>query len=272
VTSAHNAWEQPLIGQVAVVTGAGRGIGRAIAQAYFRAGADVAVVDVNVDSTMATVESFGEHAGLRGLPIVADVSQRASVEELIERTSRHFGRLDVLVNNAGIVHESPNFLEVTDAEWQFTLDTNLTGTFLCSQMAGRVMAAARGGVIVNMTSIGAMRPSPGGAAYQASKGGIISLTRAMAVNLAPYGIRVNAIAPGVIQTAMTPAANVDGEAQARLLARIPSDRLGQPEDVAGAAVFLASPAAAYISGQVLVVDGGAMILGHAKATRGMGDK
>ena len=169
-----------------------------------------------------------------------------------------------MINNAGInpPHQAP-FLEMSDETWARTLDVNLTGMFLCSQIAGRVMAKQRGGSIVNITSIGAVRPTPGGVAYHTSKGGVISFTLALAVNLAPYQIRANAIGPGYIATPMT-SGMADPAGRAQTLARVPLDRVGQPEDIANAVVFLASDKASYITGQVFYVDGGAMALGQRR--------
>ncbi len=168
--------------------------------------------------------------GYQALGLAADISRRAEVERMVGRAVEAFGRVDVLVNNAGInpPHQAP-FLEMSDETWARTIDVNLTGMFLCSQIAGRVMAKQRAGSIVNITSIGAIRPTPGGVAYHASKGGVISFTLALAVNLAPYQIRANAIGPGYIATPMT-GGMADPAGRAQTLTRVPLDRIGQPED------------------------------------------
>ncbi len=249
--------------QVAVVTGAAGGIGAATAVALAEAGMAVVLADWQAALVEQQAQALRERR-YRALGLAVDISRRAEVESMVSRTLAEFGRVDVLINNAGInpPHQAP-FLEMSDETWARTLDVNLTGMFLCSQIAGRVMAKQRSGSIVNITSIGAVRPTPGGVAYHTSKGGVISFTLALAVNLAPYQIRANAIGPGYIATPMT-GGMADPDGRAQTLARVPLDRVGQPEDIANAVVFLASDKASYITGQVFYVDGGAMALGQRR--------
>jgi 3-oxoacyl-[acyl-carrier protein] reductase len=249
--------------RAAIVTGAAGGIGAATALALAADGLAVVLADRQGEAAAEQAQALRER-GHAALAVTVDISRRADVEQMVQRAVEAFGRVDVLVNNAGI--NPPNqapFLEMSDETWAKTIDVNLTGMFLCSQIAGRVMARQRSGSIVNITSIGAVRPTPGGVAYHASKGGVISFTHALAVNLAPYQIRANAIGPGYIATPMT-GGMANPEGRARTLTRVPLDRVGQPEDIANAVAFLASDKAAYITGQVFYVDGGAMALGQRR--------
>jgi 3-oxoacyl-[acyl-carrier protein] reductase len=247
--------------RVAIVTGAASGIGAATAAALAADGLAVVLADWQGEAAEQQAQALRER-GHAALAVAVDVSRRPDVERMVQRTLEAFGQVDVLVNNAGInlAGQHP-FLEMSDETWTKIIEVNLTGMFLCSQIAGRVMARQRSGSIVNITSIGAVRPTPGGVAYHASKGGVISFTHALAVNLAPYHIRANAIGPGYIATPMT-GGMADPEGRARTISRVPLDRVGQPEDIANAVVFLASDKAAYITGQVFYVDGGAMALGQ----------
>ncbi len=245
-----------LSGKTAIVTGARRGIGRAIALALAREGANVVVSDISQEDCQKVVD---EIKGLerRGLALKCDVSSSADVEDMVKRTVAEFGRVDILVNNAGIIAYKP-FLELTDEDWDKTLNVNLKGQFLCARAAGRDMVKNKGGRIINIASI-----SSGGcgiafpliAHYTASKGGVIALTEALALELTPQGINVNAICPGAIDTDMAKGAKEGGQL-AQVLARIPKGRLGQPEEIASLAVFLASEESNYISGAAIVIDGG----------------
>ena len=239
-----------LQGKVAIVTGAAHGIGRAIAERYGAEGATVVVADVDAQGAEAVA------AGIRGsggsaVAMLTDVSRKESVDRLYDETLERFGTVDVVVNNAGLTNTERHFLEGDEAWWDRIHAVNLKGTFLSGLRAAQHMARHGGGTIINVSSGGATRAHRGNAAYDATKGGIEALTRAMAVDLAPYGIRVNALIPGAIDTKGMPT-----EAKAERGKAIPMGRMGEPEDMTGAAVFLASDDAAYVTGQMIAVDGG----------------
>jgi glucose 1-dehydrogenase len=241
--------------KVAVITGAGSGNGRGIALRLAEEGARVVVADVNLtgaNETAAMIEADGGTA----LAVPADVSQRAQVEAMVQATTQRFGQVDILVNNAGVETLIP-LLDLAEAEWERVLAVNLKGPFLCTQAAAREMVkAGRGGKIVNIASINSAISLAHQAHYVASKGGLLMLTKAMAVDLAPYNINVNAVGPGVIETAMT-ANSLSNPARVEMfMSRIPLKRIGQPRDVANAVLFLASDEADYITGTILYVDGG----------------
>jgi 3-oxoacyl-[acyl-carrier protein] reductase len=243
-------------GKVALVTGAGRGIGRAIAAALARAGATVAVNDIDADAAITAAVALGDSA--RAYP--ADVADPAAVERLIAQVHAELGGPHILVNNAGVEYKT-SVLETPLAEWQHTLAVNLTAAFTASQAAGRIMRAAGGGVIVNIASIaGHNIPLPNRASYVASKAGLIGFTKECAREFASYGIRVNAVCPGVIVTPMTEESRRNPAIVEKWLADIPQGRLGQPEDVTGLVLFLCSDAAAYLTGQAINVDGGKVML------------
>ena len=247
-----------LEGQVAIVTGAGSGNGRGIAVRFVEEGASVMIADVD-EAGMQDTAALVARAGGESLVATADVRARDQVTSMIEQTTARFGRLDILVNNAGVETLVP-FLDLSEAEWDRIVDTNLKGAYLCGQVAARAMVAAgRAGTIINIASINAKMALAGQAHYTSSKGGLIMLTKAMALDLAAHGIRVNGIGPGVIETKMTERSLADPERRAMLLGRIPLGRVGQPRDIANAALFLASEEAGYITGTTLYVDGGWLI-------------
>ncbi len=246
-----------LTGKVAIVTGARRGIGRGIALKLAEAGADVIVSDINLEDCRKVIEEI-EALGRKGLAIKCDVTQKAEVEEMVRKTVEKFGKVDILVNNAGIAGTKP-FLEMTEEDWDKVLDINLKGQFLCAQAAAKEMVKQKSGRIINLASIAAGQVGVGfaqSAHYCASKGGVAAMTEAMAAEFAPLGVNVNALGPGIIETAMTEDFLADKKMRQWLLSRIPKGRFGKPEDVAAVAVFLASDEADYVTGATLFVDGG----------------
>ncbi|AVX30597.1 3-oxoacyl-[acyl-carrier-protein] reductase [Carboxydocella thermautotrophica] len=239
--------------KVALVTGASRGIGRAIALAFAQAGADVVVnYSGSADAAQAVVDEI-KAMGRRARAVQADVSQPEQVENMVNQVLSDFGRIDILVNNAGITRDGL-LLRMKREDWQRVIDINLTGVFLCTKAVLKPMMKQRSGRIINITSVIGLTGNAGQANYAAAKAGIIGFTKSVAREVGSRGITCNAIAPGFIQTDMT---GVLGEkVREELLAQIPLERLGQPEDVAAVALFLAGPAASYITGQVINVDGG----------------
>jgi len=239
--------------KVAIVTGGGSGIGRGIALGYAREGARLVLADINLagaQETLAQVEALGG----RGLAVRTDVAVAEQIDALMAATVQAFGRIDVLVNVAGVMN-AYSVLDTTLEQWNQTLDVNLRGTFFCMQAAAKVMVKQGHGVIINTTSILGSNARPKRAAYCASKAGIIMVTKTAAMELGPQGVRVNAIAPGSIETPLVLSAPISPEALARKIAAIPLQRRGVPADLAGPAIFLASDDAAYVSGEVLTVDG-----------------
>ena len=241
-----------LASQVAIVTGGARGIGREIALRYAREGADVALFDVNEQALGATVKEL-EALGRRAMGLLVDVTNAGAVDEAVAKVLDKLGRIDILVNNAGITQDGL-VVRMDEAQWDRVLDINLKGTFLCTRAVSKVMLKARTGRIVSIASIIGLIGNAGQANYAASKAGVIGLTKSVAKELASRGIRVNAIAPGFIKTEMTD--RLPDDVKQKLAAQIPMHTLGEPRDVADAALFLVSEASRYITGQVIVVDGG----------------
>ena len=244
-----------LSGKVVLVTGAQQGIGRAIAMHCAAAGADVAVNWLDDERAASDIAGEIRATGHRALAARADMGRLPEVEAMVATAEEGLGPIDVLVNNAGVFPRVP-FLELGESDWDFVLDVNLKGTCFCAQaVAKRMVAAGRPGAIINLTSGAAYRGSPRGAHYCASKGGVVSLTRQMALELAPYRIRVNAIAPGLTDTAQPRYGSSEAEIAAMAQA-IPLGRIAQPDDIARTAVFLASDDAGFTTGQILHVNGG----------------
>lgn len=247
-----------LEGRVAIVTGGGRGLGRAIALALAAEGASVTVAGRTGRGLDDVVREI-ERRGGRGQAAQADVRDAASVAALVEGTHARGGRLDVLVNNAGVILRKPT-LEVTLEEWREVMEANVTGAFLCSVAAARHMMRAGSGKIINLSSVAAVRGRPAMAAYCAAKAAVINLTRALAIEWAPHNIHVNAIAPGQFDTEMGRPVLADPARRAEVIARVPLRRIGQPEEIGPLAVFLASSESDMITGEVVFIDGGASAL------------
>ncbi len=238
--------------KVAMVTGASRGIGFAIAEGFAKAGYNLAICATREATVNASADEL-KALGADVLPVVVDVSDSAAVKAFVQDTIQHFGRVDVLVNNAGITKDSLA-MRMKEEDWQAVIDTNLSSVFYASQAVLKPMMKARSGRIINISSVVASMGNPGQLNYCASKGGIDAMTRSLAHEVGSRGITVNAIAPGFIATDMTDALGDD--AKSALETRISLGRLGMPEDIAAMAVFLASDGAAYITGQIMHVNGG----------------
>jgi NAD(P)-dependent dehydrogenase (short-subunit alcohol dehydrogenase family) len=244
--------------KVAIVTGAGQGLGEAIAKTLAEAGALVAVNDINPDRASRVAGEISQVGG-QAISIAADVSNKFQCVNLVETTRKKWGRLDILVNNAGIEPVSP-ILKMDEWDWDRCIDVNLKGTFFMSQLCGRVMADEndnRGSVIVNISSIaGVETPLKDRAAYCASKAGIVGFSRECAREFAQYGIRVNTVVPGVFVTPMTEHARNNPEMMAKWRREIPQERLGNPRELAETVLFLCSDASSYMTGSTVTIDGG----------------
>jgi NAD(P)-dependent dehydrogenase (short-subunit alcohol dehydrogenase family) len=247
-----------LDGKIAIVTGAAKGIGRAITHRFAQEGASVLAVDSNAPEVRRVVAEI-RRAGGTAAAMVVDVSRHLAARRIVAEAIRRYRRIDILVNNAGLQPER-TFFEVTAREWDRILAVNVSAVFWLSQNAGRVMAKTGGGVIINLASVASVVARPTTVPYAASKGAVNMLTRGMAVALAPYKIRVVAIGPGTVLTSTTQYLLHDKVAYDRIMARTPIGRLGQPEEIAAIAAFLASKDASFITGTTVYADGGRLAL------------
>jgi NAD(P)-dependent dehydrogenase (short-subunit alcohol dehydrogenase family) len=243
--------------KVAIITGARRGMGRTHALVLARAGAKVVVSDISLEDCQKVADEIEKNKG-EALAVKCDVTKKEEVDAMVKAAVDKWGKVDVLVNNAGICQFKP-FLELTEEEWDRTLDINLKGYFLCAQAAAKEMAKQKSGVIINIASVAMGQVGVGFATlahYSASKGGIVGMTETLAIELGPHNIRVNAIAPGAIETPMIDPVKQDPKAMEGILARVPLHRVGKPEEVSNLVLFLASDESSYMTGSTVVVDGG----------------
>jgi len=246
-----------LKGKVAIITGARRGMGRSHALVLARAGAKVVVSDVSLEECQKVVDEIKKDGG-EALSVECDVTKKEEVDDMVKTAIDKWGKVDILVNNAGICQFKP-FLELTEEEWDRTLNINLKGYFLCAQAAAKEMVKQKSGVIINIASVAMGQVGVGFptlAHYCASKGGIVGMTETLALELAPYNIRVNAVAPGAIDTPMIASAKQDPKTMEATLSRIPLRRVGKPEEVSNLVLFLASEQSSYMTGSTVVIDGG----------------
>jgi len=243
--------------KVAIITGSARGIGRAIAETLARRGCDVVVADVNLEMAEATAKEIAAATGHKTLSIQVNVSDSTSVNAMVERVLAEFGKVDILVNNAGLTRDKL-IMRMDESDWDIVIDVNLKGAFNCSKAVVRPMMKQRYGRIVNISSVSGQAGQTGQANYSASKAGLIGLTKALARELASRQITVNAVAPGFVLTALTQ--DLSEELKNAILNATPLGRMGKPEEIAYAVAFLASDEASYITGQVLAVDGGMVMM------------
>ncbi len=243
-----------LTGKSAIITGAGRGIGKAIALKLAEAGADIVPVSRSFDE----IEVVAQEARLMGrlaLPLTMEVTKQADIDSMVEKTMAKFGKIDILINNAGVNLKKPSE-DVTEEDWDRILNTNLKGVFFCAQKVGRQMIKQKSGAIINMASIASRVGITNSVAYCVSKGGVLQLTRVLAIEWAKHNIRVNAIGPAFIETPLTAGVLGNPETLQTIKSRTPMGRIGKPDEISDAALFLVSDAASYITGEILYIDGG----------------
>lgn len=252
-----------LAGKVVFVTGAASGIGLSMADAFAANGVCLALFDINADALTAAKQTLHEaHADVEIITITGSIADELAVEEAVAQTKKRFGSVDVLLNNAGIAMNKPT-LDLSPSDWRRAIDVNLNGVFYCAQAAARRMVGQGSGVILNTASMYGLAAAPERAAYCASKAAVVMLTKVLAVELAKSNVRVNAIAPGYVQTALVDQLVRDGRMDLdALTTRTPSGRLAQPEEIAAIALFLASGTASFINGQAIVADGGWTAYGY----------
>ncbi|RTE10526.1 SDR family NAD(P)-dependent oxidoreductase [Paenibacillus whitsoniae] len=244
--------------KVALVTGGANGIGRAVSLRFAREGAKVALADID-PKALEEVSELIRAAGAEVLWVLADIQQKSEVDAMLEKAITRWGRLDIVVNSAGVCRPAP-FLEMTEADWEFHMNVNLKGAFLVSQRAAREMVRqGTGGSIIQMSSVNGLAAESHQAHYNASKGGLNLLTMSMALELAEHGIRVNALCPGFIDTRLTRPLIDNPQSMETYVKTIPLQRVGQPDDIADAALFMASDESRYMTGHCMVIDGGQII-------------
>ena len=243
-----------LEGKVAIVTGAGRGLGKAISLGFAGAGADVVVCSRTPEQLKGTAEEIKQH-GRRTLAVPTDITKKADVDNLVQKTIDEFDKIDILVNNAGTGVILP-LIDQEEDDWDLVMNTNLRGYYLCSRAVAKKMIERKSGNIINIASIRGIEAYPGRASYCVSKAGVIMLTKVMAVEMVGYNIRANAIAPGFVKTELTMPSWEDPETRQKLTAKIPMGRWGEMDEIASAALFLASDASSFVTGHTLVVSGG----------------
>jgi 3-oxoacyl-[acyl-carrier protein] reductase len=244
-------------GKIAIVTGGARGIGRAISEVLSQRGAEVVIADLLLEQAETTAQELTSSSGKRTLAVAVDVANHASAKEMVERALAEFGRVDILVNNAGITRDTL-LMRMDEADWDAVLNINLKGAFNCSKAVLRPMMKQRYGRIVNISSVSGLAGQAGQTNYSSSKAGLIGFTKALAREVASRQITVNAVAPGFVPTALT--VDLPEELKESMLKITPLGRMGKPEEIAYAVAFFASDEAAYITGQVLSVDGGMMMM------------
>jgi dehydrogenase/reductase SDR family member 4 len=245
-----------LKGKVAIVTGGSRGIGKAIALGFAEAGADITIADINFDEATKTVAEI-KALHRRALAVETNISIKSQVDNMVAKTVEELGTIDILVNDAAINIMRP-LIDLREDGWDKVMNVDLKGYFLCSQAAAKVMMGKQRGNIINMVSTGAAKAAPGLGAYSIAKAGVVMLTKLLAVELASYNIRVNAIGPYLVKTAFSQPMWADPDACKSLEASIPLGRIAEPQDILSTALFLASDASSYITGQTIFVDGGTM--------------
>jgi len=243
--------------KIAIITGARRGMGRTHALKLAEAGAKVVVSDISLEECQKVVDEI-EKTGDKAIAVKCDVTKKEEVDEMVRKTIEKWAKIDILVNNAGIADFKP-FLEMTEEDWDRTLDINLKGYFLCGQAVAKEMIKQKSGVIINIASVAMGQQGigfPNLVHYCASKGGIVGMTEALALELAPYNIRVNVISPGAIETPMIEPLKADPKALGGLVDKIPMHRVGKPEEVSNLVLFLASDQSSYMTGSTVIIDGG----------------
>lgn len=244
--------------KVALITGAGQGIGAAMAEGLANVGANIVIADLNIDNATNVAASV-EKLGVKAIPIQVDVTNAESVEKMVTDVVKHFDTIDILINNAGI-NIRDYCIDMKETDWDAVINVNLKGTFLCSRAVGKVMVEKRSGKVINLASMMSAVAQPQRGPYAASKGGIVQFTKVLAVEWAPYNINVNAIGPGYVITEMNKALMNDKETYEYFTSKIPMGRWSTTDDLIGPIVFLSSSASDYITGQVLYVDGGFLCL------------